>query len=123
MKIEANEVEINGVVSVPKGKEVKMAEPVDGMEYVLIRAYSAGVHAGYLKARKGDEVTLVQSRRIWYWDGAASISQIAMEGVNKPKNCKFSVPVNEITVLGVIEVLPCTATAMDNIKGVVEWKK
>ncbi len=67
----------------------KEAEKFDGMEYVICRTYSAGVFAGFLKERTGQEVVMVNARRLWYWDGAASLSQLAMEGVTKPENCKF----------------------------------
>ena len=97
-------------------------ELAGGGNYVIIRTYSAGVHAGYLHKREGKEVTLKNARRIWYWEGAASLSQMALEGVKKPEKCKFSVVVPEILLLEAIEVIPCTDAAMKNIQGVSEWK-
>ena len=91
--------------------------------YVVVRTYSAGVHTGTLEKRNGKEVTLSNARRIFYWDGAASISQIAVDGVSKPENCKFSVPVKEIVLTEAIEIIPCTEKAVKNIKGVAEWRK
>lgn len=90
---------------------------------VIIRAEKAGVFFGTLKEKNGSEVTLTDCRRIWYWDGAASISQLAAEGTVKPQNCKFTVPVSEITVLGVIEIIPCSEQAIKSIEGVKEWKR
>lgn len=92
--------------------------------YSVIRTQSAGVHAGYLSetALSEGRVVLKSARRIWYWDGAASLSQLALEGVSKPENCKFSVVVPEITLLGVIEIIPCTISALKNIAGVKAWK-
>ena len=90
--------------------------------YYIIRADRAGVFAGNIKGRNGNEVTLTNARRLWYWDGAATLSQLALEGVKKPNNCKFTVAVSEITILGVIEIIPCTAMAEDCIKKVKEWK-
>lgn len=90
--------------------------------YYIIRADRAGVFAGNIKSRDGDEVTLVNARRLWYWEGAASLSQLAVEGVKMPNNCKFTITVPEITVLGVIEIIPCTNVAEENIKRVKEWK-
>lgn len=89
---------------------------------VIIRADRAGVFFGTLKEKNGSEVTLTDCRRIWYWDGAASISQLAVEGTNKPNNCKFTVSVPIITVLGVIEIIPCSKQAIKSIEGVKEWK-
>lgn len=92
-------------------------------KYVIVRADRAGVFAGILKERVGSEVVMADVRRIWYWDGAASLSQMAISGVSKPENCKFPAPLNKILVLGVIEVIPCTKAAEKSIRGVPEWKK
>lgn len=46
----------------------------------MVRTYSAGVFLGTVAARDGKEVTLTNARRIWYWDGAATLSQLATEG-------------------------------------------
>lgn len=101
---------------------MKMAETKDGMKYCIIRTYSAGVFAGYVKERNGKEVTIVDVRRIWYWDGANSLSQLAVDGTQKPENCKFAVLVPEILVTEAIEVIPCTEKAMLSITGVQEWR-
>ena len=65
---------------------------------------------------------LTECRRLWYWDGAASLSQMAMNGVSKPKNCKFTVTVPKMIVGGVIELIPCTEIAAKKIAEVSEWK-
>ena len=89
---------------------------------VIVRADRAGVFAGNLKSRKGTEVILTDCRRLWHWDGAASISQLAKDGVSKPQNCKFPESVSEILILGVIEIIPMTDIAVKSINGVVAWK-
>lgn len=90
--------------------------------YVIVRTYSAGVFAGNLKKRKGQEVVLTNARRIWYWTGAASLSQLANEGTKTPATCKFPAPVKEVTLLQAIEILNVTPAAEKSIKGVPEWK-
>lgn len=90
-------------------------------QYYIIRADRAGVFAGNIKERNGSEVTMTHVRRLWYWDGAASLSQMAVDGVKCPKNCKFTLEVPEMTILGVIEVLPCSAAAESSIRGVPVW--
>lgn len=90
--------------------------------YYIIRCKEAGVFFGHIKSREGDEATLTDVRRLWYWDGAASLSQLAMEGVNMPRACKFSVTVPEMTVLGVIELIPCTDQAVKSIMEVAIWR-
>lgn len=89
---------------------------------VIIRADRAGVFFGTLAKRDGREVELTHARRLWYWDGAASISQIAMEGVTRPRQCKFTMAVDSITILDVIEIIPCTDKAIENIESVPVWK-
>lgn len=87
---------------------------------VIARTYSAGVHYGTLVEKNGDEVILEDAIRIWRWSGAASLSQLAVDGTNKPDGCKFSVPVSDITVK-MIEILPATQKAVDSIEGVKSW--
>lgn len=89
----------------------------------IIRCDRAGVFYAEIKERRGSEADLVNARRLWYWDGAASLSQLATEGVKAPKNCKFTVTVPEMTVLGVIEIIPCTKAAVESIDGVAEWRR
>ena len=48
-----------------------MAKAKSKLPYVMVRTYSAGVFAGELVSRKGQEVILKNARRIWYWAGAA----------------------------------------------------
>lgn len=92
------------------------------MDYVICRTYSAGVFAGYLALREGQEVTLKHARRLWYWDGAATLSQLAVDGVSKPQNCKFPTEVDSILLLESIEIIPCTEKARLSIAGVPIWK-
>lgn len=90
---------------------------------VIIRADQAGVFFGTLKEKNGNEVTMTDVRRLWYWDGAASLSQLAVDGTCRPENCKFTVTVPEMTVLGVIEIILCSNKAIKSIEGVAEWKR
>jgi len=120
-KTSIEELVIEGITYVPK-RSVQ-AEKRDGMPFVCIRTYSAGVHCGYLKSREGKEAVLLDSIRIHQWSGAASLSQLAMEGVNNPDSCRFAMPVNEITLTEVIEVIPMSEKAINNIKNVPLWKK
>lgn len=92
-------------------------------KYYIIRGDRSGVFFGKIKERNGREVTLTDCRRLWYWDGAASLSQLAVDGTKCPDNCKFTVTVPEITVLDAIEVIPCSEEAVVSILGVPEWKR
>jgi len=117
------EITIDGIVYVPKDSVKSPAKAKKGMKYVIVRTYSAGVFAGYLESRKGQEVVMVNARRLWYWDGAASLSQLAMEGVKKPQNCKFPCEVDKVELLNAIEVLDCTEEAQKSITSTPIWKQ
>lgn len=90
---------------------------------VIVRGDRSGVFFGTLTEKDGREVRLENCRRIWYWEGAASISQLAVDGVSAPDNCKFTVTVDEIEILDAIEVVPCTDKAIESIERVREWKR
>lgn len=91
-------------------------------KYVIVRTYSAGVFAGVMKSRKGQEVELTKARRLWYWDGAASLSQMAIQGVKAPANCKFAMPV-DVLLTQAIEILAVTKAAQKNIEAVPVWQR
>lgn len=89
----------------------------------IIRCDRAGVFYAEIKERRGSEADLVNARCLWYWDGAASLLQLAIEGTKAPQSCQFTVTVPSMTVLGVIEIIPCTKAAVESIDGVSEWKR
>ena len=91
-------------------------------DYVIVRTYSAGVFAGILNKREGKEATLTNARRLWYWAGAASLSQLAMSGTTKPESCKFPVAVTEVILTEVIELLAVSDEARKSIEEVPVWK-
>lgn len=89
--------------------------------YVIVRTDSAGVFAGTLDRREGQEVELISARRIWYWDGAASLSELAQRGTSKPNNCKFPAAVDRVLLTEAIEILSVTDKARRSIEGVSVW--
>lgn len=126
METKINEIEVNGIVYVPKSEESEAkekAESLDGMEYVIVRTYSAGVFAGYLKSRNGQEVVMLCARRLWSWSGAASLSQLSIDGVSNPDGCKFPEEVPSVELMQAIEILPVSEKARKSIDGVKIWKK
>ena len=95
---------------------------IDNEKYYIVRSKEAGVFFGKIVEKDGDEVTMTDARCLWYWSGAASLNQLANEGVKRPEECKFTVSVDDLVILGVCEILPCTKIAEENIKGVFVWK-
>ena len=94
-------------------------------QYVIVRTYSAGVFAGYItkESKDGQKVTVKKARRLWYWKGAASLSQLAVDGTSDPESCKFPTEVDKIKLTNVIEVLNVTSKAEKIIKSVKVWSQ
>ena len=123
MNASLNEITINGKIYVEKGSNLTKAKILDGMKYCIVRCYWSGVFAGYIEKRDGREVILRNARRIWYWSGAASLSQLAVDGTSDSGNCKFPCEVDEIKILDAIEIIPCTEKSRKSIKEVAVWEK
>ena len=98
-------------------------QPEMSEDHYIVRTYSAGVFFGHIKSRNGKEVEMTNARRLWMWTGAASLSQLAMEGTSKPKECKFPIAVAELILTEVIEIDKCSAKAVKSINGVEIWKQ
>lgn len=93
------------------------------LPYVMVRTNSAGVFAGEMQSKDGKEVVLLNARRIWYWAGAASLSQLAMEGTKKPLDCKFPIAVNKVLLTETIEIIDITPKARQSIEEVPVWQE
>ncbi len=98
-----------------------MAGPKQG-DYVVVRGENSGAFVGVLAAMDGRTIVLDHSIRLWFWSGAASLSQLAVEGVSRPDQCKFPPPVDGHAILDVIEVMPATAKAKASIAEVKPWR-
>ncbi len=79
-------------------------------KFVLVRTYSAGVHFGTLVDRDKTEVLLENAKRIWSWEGAFSLSEIAKTGLNLEKS-KISVSVEKIILTEATEVIVISDTS------------
>lgn len=88
----------------------------------IVRSNGAGVFFGEIKEKDGDRVVMTNARRIWYWEGAASLSQLAQEGTSNPSRCKFPISVDEVEVFNVLEILSVTDKAAKSIDAVKVWK-
>jgi hypothetical protein len=89
--------------------------------YVIVRTYSAGCFAGILESHTGQEVVLREARRLWYWKGAASLSQLAVNGTNNPNGCKFPAPTPRHELMQAIEIIDCTPAGRMSIEAVPIW--
>ena len=117
-----NSIKIDDVEYVRSDLATMKADTFEGLKYIICRTYSAGVFAGYLESRVGKEVVMRKARRLWYWEGAASLSQAATDGFSKPGNCKFPCEVDRVELLNAIELLDCTKKAQASIASVNVWQ-
>ena len=119
-----NEIEVNSVKYVRADSVVNLAKETNDMKYCVVRTYSAGVHIGYVEefgVKQPQHIKLINSRRLHYWNGAASLSQVAIDGVDDTSRIALELP--EIELTDVIEVIPCSEKAMEFFKGAKAWKK
>lgn len=93
----------------------------------IVRTYSAGVFFAPQgiseRSEDGKRGILPNARRLWYWSGAASLSQLATDGPQDPKNCKFPCHVSNIELTDIIEVLDVTDKAAKAIEAVPLWAR
>lgn len=96
-------------------------------KYSIVRCTGAGVFMAQIVSTKntvsGKEAKLKDSRRLWYWSGAASLSQLAVEGTKKPEDCKFPVSMPLQEVMDVIEIIPMTESAQKSLNSVAVWEQ
>ena len=89
---------------------------------VIVRGDRSGVFFGTLVGKEGSEVKLANCRRLWYWDGAASISQLAVDGTVRPSECKFTMVVDRIIITDAIEIILCTDKAVIKVLENGRWQ-
>ena len=115
----------NGKAKIPRRTESGRKEDnmkIDINKYYIVRGDRSGVFFGRINYQDDKEVQMTNARCIWYWCGAASIVELAQNGVKYPDKCKFTVAVEEITITDAIEIIPCTDKSTAIIKAVKEWQ-
>lgn len=93
----------------------------------IIRTYSAGVHIGtvdYINPQNSMEVKLVDSLRLWKWEGGGlSLSAVANDGIKGGRLNKTG----EIYLTNAIEYIPTTEKAERTYVNFIEeiplWRK
>jgi hypothetical protein len=73
---------------------------------VIVRTYSAGVWCGTLVQKSGNEVVLVNARRMWRWwcKESISLSAVVQYGIDRSKS-KIAAAVDSVW-LEAIEIMP-----------------
>lgn len=96
--------------------------------FVIARGKDSGVHAGYLvdDGAKSGWVELKNSRRIWYWSGAATLDQIAVYGLNPAVSgtSKIAAKITQKRMRfgDTCELITCSPAGEKCIVEFAEWK-
>lgn len=91
-----------------------------GKKYI-VRCNDAGVFYGEIADVDGSTVHMKNVRKLWYWEGANTVENLAVDGTSRPEQCRFTVVVADMVVLNAIQIIPCTEKAKKSIDGVEEW--
>lgn len=95
----------------------------EGLKYVVVRTYSAGVHVGFLE--RLDETTqtveLVKARRIRNWEGAFTLSELAINGLDSNRS-RLSIEIPRIILLEAIEIIPTSSRVQTQLRGVKSYE-
>ncbi|MBL0317152.1 MAG: hypothetical protein IPP69_15845 [Flavobacteriales bacterium] len=95
-------------------------------QFYIIRADKAGVFLAKIESIEGDTIVCNSLRRLYYWEGALDVTQIAAHGVDRPQSCKFSTQLaitDKSTIFNAIEFHPASDKAIESINSVKEWNK
>ena len=122
-----DELEINGTIYIKKDKQLPLAKELNGMKYVLVVSQGGGIHIGYMEKEdyrpSGKFVTLRNTRWIKYWEGAASVSQLALLGTSKPASCQISVELDSNEIGNILETIIVSEEAKNILNSVAIWKR
>lgn len=99
-----------------------MTKKAEKNQKYIVRCTHAGVFFGEIKERQGQDVVMTNVRKLWYWSGACAVEELAVNGVSQPKDCKFTVIVEEMTVMDPVQIIPCTKKAAKVLGAVDVWR-
>ena len=102
---------ITGETETDRGADIQPPSHTIG-KICMIRTYSAGVHYGQVVEKDGTHVLLKDSRRVWKWEGAFTLSELSQNGSTGGRiSCE--VPIIELTEA--IEIIPMSDIAIKSL--------
>lgn len=111
-----NYIEVDGVKFI---KEAEIETPKkDGLTLCMLRTYSAGVWFGYVDYEKDNYLNceVIEASRFWKWDGAFTLSALAVDGTTKPDDCRLAIEVPRLKLNRVIEIIPVMEKSLETFK-------
>lgn len=88
----------------------------------IFRGEKSGVFYGELVRQHGTMAQIKNCRKIFYWEGANCLEQVAREGVRSPDDCKITMVVDTIEIFDLCQLLRCSDQAIECIDAIKEWK-
>lgn len=89
----------------------------------IVRCDRAGVFYGEVKSKTKDTIVMTNVQKVFYWEGACAIEELAKEGTAKPENCKLTVVIDELELKHWIQIIPCTPKSIKILNAIKIWKK
>jgi hypothetical protein len=88
---------------------------------IIARIDRAGVFHGTLDHIDNDIMRLKDARRIYYWNGALSVTDMAANGIT---GGKVTVPVTTVEFMSdkIVELNECSEEASKSIEAIKPWK-
>ncbi len=90
-------------------------------KHVIVRSNLAGVFFGILTNKEGEELTLSNARKFYYFSGANTVEDLANQGALNKNECKLTVEIEEIVISKFEQILPCSKKAISQIKTIPIW--
>lgn len=92
----------------------------------IVRTFASGVHLGTVahveNGGQFSRCTLKDARRIRYWYGARSLSEVAIDGITTAKS-QVHINVPEHFIEDAIEFIPVTESAITSIESATNESK
>lgn len=121
-----NKININWINCVPETEVQEKQVNKDLLTYCIIRTYSAWVRAGRYDLSKVNMIgTVYEARRLRERRSDFTLSALAVKWSKTGKEWenKYAMPVSEVYLTQIIEVIPCTEVAKKFIRSVPNYAK
>jgi len=89
----------------------------------IVRTDRAGVFYGEVKSKTKDFITMTNVRKVFYWDGACAVEELALNGTTTPSKCELTVTIPEMEIASPIQIIPCSKQSVDILNAIAIWKK
>ena len=89
----------------------------------IVRTDRAGVFYGEVKSKTKDSIVMTNVRKVFYWDGACAVEELALNGSTNPNNCKLTVIIPEMEIASPIQIIPCSSKSCEILNSIAIWKK